>query len=33
MYRITPSGRRALEGAKEKVYELLGEMFFDGSKS
>jgi DNA-binding PadR family transcriptional regulator len=32
MYRITPSGRRALEGAKQKVYELLGEMFFDGSK-
>ena len=33
MYRITPSGRRALEGAKQKVYELLGEMFFDGSIS
>jgi len=27
MYRITPSGRRALEAAKEKVYELFGEMF------
>src|ERR1022692_308174 len=27
MYRITPSGRRALEGAKQKVYELFGEMF------
>ena len=33
MYRITPSGRRALKGAKRKVYELFGEMFFDGSKS
>jgi PadR family transcriptional regulator len=33
MYRITPGGRRALEGAKQKVYELFGEMFFDGSKS
>ncbi len=33
MYGITPSGRHALEGAKQKVYELLGEMFFDGSKS
>jgi DNA-binding PadR family transcriptional regulator len=27
MYRITPSGRRALEGAKQRVYELFGEMF------
>jgi PadR family transcriptional regulator, regulatory protein PadR len=27
MYRITPSGRRALEGAKQKVHELFGEMF------
>jgi len=27
MYRITPSGRCALEGAKQKVYELFGEMF------
>ncbi len=33
MYRITPSGRRALAGAKQKVYELFGEMFFDGTKS
>jgi len=33
MYRITPSGRRKLESAKRKVYELFGEMFFDGSKS
>jgi len=32
-YRITPSGRRALEGAKRKVYELFGEMFFDGAKA
>jgi len=31
MYRITPSGRRALEDAKRKVFELFGEMFFDGS--
>jgi hypothetical protein len=31
MYRITPSGRRALKGAKRKVYELFGEMFLDGS--
>ncbi len=27
MYRITSSGRRALDGAKRKVYELFGEMF------
>jgi len=27
MYRITPSGRSALERAKQKVYELFGEMF------
>src|SRR5450631_2781626 len=27
MYRITPRGRRALEGAKQKVHELFGEMF------
>ncbi len=27
MYRITPSGRHALEGAKQKVCELFGEMF------
>ena len=33
MYRITPRGRRALKDAKQKVYELFGEMFFDGSKS
>jgi len=33
MYRITPSGRRALEGAKRKVFELFGEMFFDGRES
>ncbi len=33
MYRITPSGRRALERAKRKVYELFGEMFFDGAKA
>ncbi len=33
MYRITPSGRRALECAKQKVFELFGEMFFGGSKS
>jgi PadR family transcriptional regulator len=33
MYRITPRGRRALDGAKRKVFELFGEMFFDGHKS
>src|ERR1019366_9079162 len=27
MYRITPSGRHALEGAKQKVDELFGETF------
>jgi len=27
MYRITPSGRCALEDTKQKVYELFGEMF------
>jgi len=30
MYRITPSGRRALKGARRKVFELFGEMFFEG---
>jgi DNA-binding PadR family transcriptional regulator len=30
MYRITASGRRALDDAKRKVFELFGEMFFDG---
>ncbi len=30
LYRITPSGRRALADAKRKVFELFGEMFFDG---
>jgi PadR family transcriptional regulator, regulatory protein PadR len=33
MYEITPSGRRALKGAKRRVYELFGEMFFDGAKA
>lgn len=33
MYRITPSGRRALDRAKRKVFELFGEMFFDGDES
>jgi PadR family transcriptional regulator, regulatory protein PadR len=33
MYRITPSGRHALKGAKRKVFELFGEMFFDGRES
>ena len=33
MYRITPRGRRALDGAKRKVFELFGEMFFDGNES
>ena len=32
MYRITPSGRRALDDAKRKVFELFGEMFFDGEE-
>jgi DNA-binding PadR family transcriptional regulator len=32
MYRITPSGRRTLEGAKCTVYDLIGEMLFDGRK-
>ena len=32
MYRITPSGRCALEDAKSKVCELFGEMF-EGSGS
>jgi DNA-binding PadR family transcriptional regulator len=27
MYRITPSGRRALNAAKRKVRELFGELF------
>jgi PadR family transcriptional regulator, regulatory protein PadR len=27
IYQITPSGRRALEGAKQRVHELFGEMF------
>lgn len=27
MYRITPSGRRALNAARRKVQELFGEMF------
>jgi PadR family transcriptional regulator, regulatory protein PadR len=33
MYRITPSGRRALNAAKRKVRELFGELFekADGS--
>jgi len=31
MYRITPSGRRALKGAKHKVLEVFGKMFFEGS--
>ncbi len=31
MYRITPNGRRALEGAKRRVIALFGEMFFEGS--
>lgn len=30
IYRITPSGRRALAGAKRKVIELFGEVFFEG---
>ena len=33
MYRITPSGRRALEDAKSKVCELFGEMFEGGGSS
>jgi PadR family transcriptional regulator, regulatory protein PadR len=33
MYRITPSGRRALEDAKSKVQELFGEMFEGGGGS
>ncbi len=33
MYRITPSGRRALEDAKRKVQELFGEMFDGGGGS
>jgi DNA-binding PadR family transcriptional regulator len=33
IYRITPSGRRALDDAKRKVFELFGEMFFDGDGS
>ncbi len=33
MYRMTPSGRRALNAAKRKVRELFGEMFADGSVS
>jgi PadR family transcriptional regulator, regulatory protein PadR len=32
MYRITPSGLRALKGAKRRVFELFGEMFFEGSQ-
>jgi PadR family transcriptional regulator PadR len=31
MYRITASGRRALKGAKRNVFDLFGEMFFEGS--
>jgi len=27
VYRITPKGKKALEGAKEKVRELFGELF------
>ena len=30
MYQITPTGRRALEDAKRKVFELFGEMFEGG---
>ena len=33
MYRITPRGQRALDGAKRKVFDLFGEMFFDGDES
>jgi PadR family transcriptional regulator len=33
MYRITPSGRHALEDAKHKVQELFGEMFDGGGGS
>jgi DNA-binding PadR family transcriptional regulator len=29
IYRATPKGRKALEGAKEKVRELFGELFED----
>lgn len=31
LYRITPSGRKALEGARERVRELFGELFEDGA--
>lgn len=30
LYRATPSGKRALATAKEKVQELFGELFEDG---
>lgn len=33
MYRITPSGRRALDAGKRKVRELFGELFEEGSGS
>jgi DNA-binding PadR family transcriptional regulator len=33
MYRITPSGKRALIAAKRKVRELFGEMFAEGGNS
>ncbi|BDU22253.1 PadR family transcriptional regulator [Dyella sp. GSA-30] len=29
MYKMTPRGRRALEGAKRKVRELFGELFHE----
>jgi DNA-binding PadR family transcriptional regulator len=29
-YRATPAGRKALKGAKEKVRELVGEIFEEG---
>jgi DNA-binding PadR family transcriptional regulator len=31
IYRITARGRKALAAAKEKVTELFGELFEDGS--
>lgn len=33
MYRITPTGRRALNAAKRKVRELFGELFAEGNGS
>ncbi|MFI4868387.1 MAG: PadR family transcriptional regulator [Steroidobacterales bacterium] len=33
LYRITPRGKRALQGAKRKVRELFGEMFEEGGQS